>query len=217
VSESFPPGFFPDGHFPDGHFPDDSSGVASSPPRRRFYPRGRLIRFAAYRARFRLMSMNESGEYLFEDTPKDPSRQLDAELDLYDLCGAFWHPVRDYALNEFTLPRIANGFSYETTVAGRTGEREPRWPTVIGDTVTSGSATFTCRAAASNALFPASSPSAVSDPSGLTISSVSIESNTRVLATYEGGTLDTDYDAVFTVTINGRQVVFRQRVNVGKQ
>ena len=42
-------------------------------------------------------------------------------------------------------PTTANGFRYEVTTAGTTGGSEPTWPTTIGNTVTDGSAVFTCR------------------------------------------------------------------------
>lgn len=45
-------------------------------------------------------------------------------------------------------PTVRNGFVYQAVGSGTTGSTEPVWPTVIGQTVTSGSVTWRCEAAA---------------------------------------------------------------------
>lgn len=49
------------------------------------------------------------------------------------------------AAGDFRRPKKANGFEYEVTAGGQC-ESEPDWPTTLGETVTTGSVTFTCRA-----------------------------------------------------------------------
>lgn len=50
-----------------------------------------------------------------------------------------------YTLGQRVIPTAGqNGYFYEVTTAGTTGT-EPVWPTTSGNTVTSGSVTFTCR------------------------------------------------------------------------
>jgi len=46
---------------------------------------------------------------------------------------------------EYVKPIIANGYHYECTVAGTTGDTEPTWPTTPGATVVDGGVTWTCR------------------------------------------------------------------------
>jgi len=158
--------------------------------------------------------------YRFEDHPgKDPAESIPIELDWFSYCANFWRANEVVTSSEFVRPntRRATGFSYEATAAGTTSNREPVWPTIIGLMVVDGSVTWTCRAAGTNGLNVLSAPSAVSEPTGLTISSISAAENTKVRATYVGGTLDQDYDAVFTVIINGVPRVGRQRVMVRKR
>lgn len=202
---------------PEGWQPGESDSVAPRPPRARFFVRAHLARFATFRARFIPVIPYADDVRLFEPVPKDPGRELDVELSLYDLCAAKWVANRDYTTSEFALPRIATGFAYEATTGGRSGAREPVWPRTVGATVQDGGITWTCRAAGSNAMYALSDPSAVSDPLGLTISSVAVSADCNIHATYEGGTLGRDYDVVYTVTLNGKTVVFRQPVKVRKQ
>jgi hypothetical protein len=49
-----------------------------------------------------------------------------------------------YAQDEYLTPPVANGFYYKTTTPGTSGGVAPVFPTVIGATVVSGTATFTC-------------------------------------------------------------------------
>lgn len=156
-------------------------------------------------------------EYRFGTVQKDPSEDLKVELNLYRACANFWQPNESHSLGEFIRPTRATGFSYEVTTAGTTGVREPVWSTTLGATVTSGSAVFTVRAADTNGLNAITSPSAVSDPTGLTISDVSASESTKILATYSGGALDQDYDAVFSFSLNGVTRIARQRVEIRKR
>jgi hypothetical protein len=153
----------------------------------------------------------------FPDALKDPAEELKVTLNLFRYCASFWRPNEQYALNEYARPGRATGFAYQSTTAGTSGAREPTWPRTLGATITDGSVTWTCVVAETNGLNVISSPSAVSDPTGLTIGSVSVSEATKILATYSGGTLDQDFDAVFTFTLNGVTRVARQRVLIRKR
>jgi len=162
--------------------------------------------------------MSSDSEYrVREDAVKDPGESLKVLIDLYDLCVLRWQPNEPVSLAEFIRPNVPNGFSYEVTLAGLTGNKEPRWKTTITEQNIDGSATWTCRAAAANGLNVVSGPSAQSDPTGLTISSVSVSENFKILATYAGGVAGESYDAVFTFTLDGLTRIARQRVNVRKR
>jgi hypothetical protein len=50
-----------------------------------------------------------------------------------------------YGVGEYVIPTTDNGYCYKVTIAGTAGA-EPVWPTVVGNTVTSGGVTFQCLA-----------------------------------------------------------------------
>lgn len=156
---------------------------------------------------FRKVQVNES-----PDTKK-------VTLNLFRWCANFWRANETHGSGEHIRPTRATGFAYECTTAGTTGAREPLWPRSLDATVTDGSVIWTCRAASTNGLNAITSPSAASDPTGLTIGSVSVDEGCKILATYEppANSLGQDYDAVFTFTLNGVTRVARQRVEIRKR
>ena len=59
-----------------------------------------------------------------------------------------WAALTSYALAVIRSPlATANGFYYEVTTAGISGAVEPTWPIIVGNTVTDGTITWTCRKA----------------------------------------------------------------------
>ena len=210
-----PTGWQPEGWQPGGWQPTADGGTPSDSPRLRCRVNARWCFTATYMPRCRVLSINEDGDYLFPDIPLNAGEEKTVELDLYDICAAKWLSNKDYGSSQFALPRTPTGFSYEATTAGRSGPSEPRWPLTIGATVRDGSVIWTCRAAGTNAIFAVTSPSAVSDPSGLTISGVAASESFKILATYSGGTDGETYEAVFSFTLNGQTRKGRQRVVVG--
>lgn len=153
----------------------------------------------------------------FPETVKDPAESKKVTLNLFKYCASFWRANERVDQNEYVRPRKPTGFAYQASVAGTTAAREPTWPTTLGATKVDGSVTWTCVAASTNGLNEITSPSAVSEPTGLTISDVSVSESTKILATYSAGTVDQDFDAVFTFTLNGVSRVARQRVLVRKR
>jgi len=60
------------------------------------------------------------------------------------LIGGTWKATRDYVVNNYVQPVTPNGdFSYRCTTAGTSGESEPTWPVVAGQTVNDGTAVWT--------------------------------------------------------------------------
>lgn len=147
----------------------------------------------------------------------DPGESSKVRINAYDMCAIRWEQNEPYSLLDFIRPTVANGFSYEATTVGTSGSKEPRWPTIIGNTVTDGSVTWSCRAAASGGVNAITAPSATSDPTGLTIASVSVSESHKILATYSGGALGQSYDAVYSFTLDGVTRIARQRVHVRKR
>lgn len=156
-------------------------------------------------------------DYTFGAVDKDAAESLAVELNLFTLCSVYWAPNEIYSSGQYVRPTRPTGFAYECTTGGTTGAREPRdWPTTLTQTITDGSVVWTCRAASTNGVNAITSPSATSDPTGLTISSVSVSESTKILATYSGGTLGQDYDAVFSFTLDGVTRIARQTVRIRK-
>lgn len=155
--------------------------------------------------------------YTFPAIDKDPAETRKVELNLFGKCANFWRPNEAFALNEHIRPTNSTGYSYEATTGGVSGAVEPVWPKAIGATVVDGSVTWTCRAADANGLNAITSPSGASDPTGLTISGVAVSESVKILATYAGGTLHKQYDAVFSFTLNGVTRIARQTVRIRKR
>jgi hypothetical protein len=161
--------------------------------------------------------MTSEKEYRIEDAVKDPGESLKVSVDCYALCAVKWHPNEPYTSGEYVRPVVPNGFAYECTTTGLSGNREPKWPTVIAATKTDGSATWTCRAAGAAGLNPITVPSAQSDPTGLTITSVTVSESYKLLATYADGIAGQAYDVVFSFTLDGVPRIARQRVEIAKR
>lgn len=67
---------------------------------------------------------------------------------LLQIAAEKWQSSHDYALGDLSMPTAPNGYCYEVTVdGGSSGETEPTWPTTIGETVSDGDLTWTCKAA----------------------------------------------------------------------
>jgi hypothetical protein len=160
-----------------------------------------------------------SSAYRFGVIQKDPAETLKVSLSLFRVCANTWRPNEQYLVAEHVRPTRATGYSYECTTAGTSGAREPVWNRSADADMAAldGSVQWTCREAGDNGLNAVSSPSAVSDPIGLTIADVSISESAKILATYSGGTLGQDYDAVFSFTLDGVPRVARQRVEIRKR
>lgn len=153
-----------------------------------------------------------------QDALKDPAESLQVELNLFEMCARFWKPNELYSLGEVVRPRTPNGYAFSVTVGGTSGAEEPSWRRGVGElTPEDGAVTWTGLDAASNGVNPITSPSAVSDPSGLNILNVSVIEDVKIVATYQGGTAGKRYDSVFSFTLNGVTRVVRQRVHVRKR
>jgi hypothetical protein len=148
---------------------------------------------------------------------KDPDEAMPVKLNWFKFCFNSWEPNELYMQGEIVRPEMGTGFAYQAAGDGTTGSRRPRWPLTIGQTVTDGSIVWTCLTGDTNGINPIESPSAFSEPAGLTIGSLAVEESYKLLATYSGGVIDTDYAAVFTVILNGLPRVARQLVQIRKR
>lgn len=55
-----------------------------------------------------------------------------------------WTASAAVATNAYRTPTVLNGFIYKATTGGTNAATEPVWPTVVGNTVVSGTTTYTC-------------------------------------------------------------------------
>lgn len=58
-----------------------------------------------------------------------------------------WVKSTAYSLGNYVWPTTFNGYRYQCTTAGTSGSSEPTWPTTLGNTVSDGTAVWTCAAA----------------------------------------------------------------------
>lgn len=149
---------------------------------------------------------------------KDPGEQLSVELDFYHLAIARWAPNDLCAAGETIRPDVGTGFAYVVDVAGTTAADPPRWPRTANATVQDGSVTWRAVSAGNLGLHAITdTPTATSEPEGLTVSEISVEEDFKVLATFGGGVLGRTYDVAFTLVLRGKTRVARLRVEVRKR
>jgi len=147
----------------------------------------------------------------------DPADTRTYDVDFFSKAANFWRANEDFGLTEYVRPTLANGFAYQASVAGTSAGAEPRWPKALGLTVVDGSVTWTCVAAGANGINAISSPTAASDPTGLTIAGVAVSETRKIRLTVSGGLLGQNYDVVFSFTLNGVARVARHKVECRKK
>ena len=143
--------------------------------------------------------------------PKHPDATLDYAVDFEEECARKWGPLRDFSAGQniriFTGGK-AVGFEFEPTTPGRTGVRVPVFPSAIGDTVSDGSAIWTCRALSSASLLRTISgtPAWAVDDDAVTISGEAVASF-QGLAKLAGGEDDDDYVVTVTATMSDGLII----------
>lgn len=139
--------------------------------------------------------------------PKHPDSSVVVELDFFYWLARFWEPGRERSLTEHVRPTVFNGYAYECTTAGQSGDREPAWST--SGTVTDGSVVWTPRSAGTHGLIGvASSPVLAVTPSGeLTAGSESVVRNTAVRLTLAAGDAGNRYRVECRIQAGGQTLV----------
>jgi hypothetical protein len=156
--------------------------------------------------------------FTFDPVELDPGAARKVALDLFADCANFWEANQQYGVGDYVRPTLSTGFAYQSS-GGTSARREPAWPTVLGETVTDGSIVWTCAAAGANGINAVSALTASSDPSGLTVSDVSVNDSTQIFATYSAsaGVVGQSFEAIFDFTLNGVARRVRQLVQIAKQ
>jgi hypothetical protein len=85
----------------------------------------------------------------YQGTASDYLTLLDELRDFVTDTAGTWAASTSYAVGDFVVPTVSNGYRYRCTEPGTSGTAEPSWPTTIGDTVlddvsTGDSVTWTC-------------------------------------------------------------------------
>lgn len=83
---------------------------------------------------------------------KDPNEIVTYELNWLKFIETIWQANKRYPAASYVRPSERNGYEYECTTAGESLKYEPNWTTTIGDTVSDGTAVWTCRANTNAAL-----------------------------------------------------------------
>lgn len=148
-----------------------------------------------------------SDEILTVTIAKRAGETIDRTFDLRGEITRAWRGGVEYGTAEYVRPVSANGYDYECTTAGRTGAREPRWPTTVAGTVADGSVVWTCRAPNSGSADALSGNASVSAPTGITATHQATESTGDITIRFAGGTAGQTYSVLVTVNTSGGQVL----------
>lgn len=148
---------------------------------------------------------------------QDPSEKLDYTVNFEDALSRYRLPNTSYASLVKVRSQLASGFQFSSS-GGRSGDKEPRWPTVIGGTAQDGSITWTCEAAATTSLTStvSSAPFTV-DNAAIVISNQAVigQAGTALLA---GGVDGQSYNVVCTATMaDGRIMVGIIRLSIARK
>lgn len=209
-----PPGGQPDGWQPPGWDVEDTSGSTPVPQRTRYGARrGALRRYFNVRR----AALNSESQHIYDAIVKDPASTHSVELDLYILIANEWQPNREFTIGTLVRPLHPNGFELVAMTDGVTNSDEPRVPGAVGEIFKDGSITWQVAQPSTASLLAVGTPTAASEPLGLTISGLAVVNNRYLQATYSGGTVENDYDVVFSIDIGGQPKVFRQTVQVREQ
>lgn len=138
---------------------------------------------------------------------QDPDEVLTYGFDFGQECARIRRADETYATNTRVRPGQRNGFQYNASTGGRSGTREPRWPTTVGATVQDGSVTWTCEAVSNASLerTVSGTPAWTAD-TGLTVASPSVNGEIA-LAAISGGTLGQQYMVRCAATLSDGNVL----------
>jgi len=136
---------------------------------------------------------------------KTETEVFNARPDFIRAIGYYWAPDKEYALNDVALPSIPNGAQYKATTAGRSGRKEPIWPSIGTKSDGNGSLVWTKEDFDANAY---DSISSVNIPAvtGLTIGAETI-TGTEVHFDISGGVKGSCYTVSVEATLASGEVV----------
>lgn len=107
----------------------------------------------------------------------------------------------DVSMGQRFRSKLVAGYEWEATAAGRTGLREPRLPTTIGQPIQDGSAVLTCRELSTDSLLATVSDVDWSTPAGIAASAENLTGQkASALLTVGSGVAKGEYDVLVTAT-----------------
>jgi len=86
----------------------------------------------------------------------------------------YWHPGGIAPPGLVVRPTSPNGFEFATAAGGQFGSVEPEWPSVIGQSVTSGSVTLTAQAISTDSLAATVESVSPNPPAGIAVDAFDI-------------------------------------------
>lgn len=95
----------------------------------------------------------------------NPGEIISIGFEWFKLLATFWKPGIEQAANSYVRPTTATGFAYQCARAGQTGNKEPKWSRILGESVSDGDVIWTVVDAGTNAVQAASSPIVTCDQS----------------------------------------------------
>ncbi len=135
-----------------------------------------------------------STETPIDEFEQDPADVLDYAVGFADMCVRYREPDTAYAANVCVRPARSTGLQYKATTAGRSGNQEPRWPEVAGQTVQDGSVVWTAEAITTSSLLRTLSSATWTPDAGLTASAPAIDAEAcAAVANISGGALGQSY------------------------
>ncbi|MDE2100873.1 MAG: hypothetical protein KGL39_26740 [Patescibacteria group bacterium] len=114
-----------------------------------------------------------------------------------------WTPNTAVAQGFAIRPSQPTGYEYAVSIAGTTGEAEPVWPVVVGQTVSDGSVTWKCQAIANDSLYSTLQSAGWLAPTGVLVSQQSVTGNiAQAMIDLTNALVNTEYviecNALFT-------------------
>lgn len=88
----------------------------------------------------------------------NPSEIVTIAFEWFTLLATFWKPGTEYQVNTYVRPPRATGFAYQCSRAGQSGNVEPKWSRILGETVSDGDTAWLVVDAGANAVQAASAP-----------------------------------------------------------
>ena len=136
---------------------------------------------------------------------KTETEVFNAQVDFILAIGVFWQPNRSYSLNDVVLPSVPTGAEYKATTAGRSGSKEPQWPSTGTKADGDGSLIWTKQDFSSSS-YDNISTNNIPSVSGITLGS-GTTSGTEVSFDISAGTKGKSYIVSVEATLASGEVV----------
>lgn len=129
-----------------------------------------------------------------------PGAKLSRGFDFGPLITRWRESGQDYSTGAMVRVPGKRGYQYEATTGGQAGDKPVLFPTTIAATVTDGSVTWTCRAAATTSLLTTVATVVWTAGTGATVTGDSVIGQVAVATVEIASTVASGEDIEFTLT-----------------